>query len=248
MIKFSVDTSYVAERLDNLYWGMEEVIKPAAKTAIAKASFTILANQFNRDLATAAKANRKKYHHVYEWDKTGVIKDRLYELRRTSVTSGNLKISPYFLESNTIVPIPKVLATPGKTGKAVTAQHIFKDKAQVMELGRPTRPFTATGGRKALAFLATSRSKKITFIRVPQAIVINSPGGKATTGSFFKYLESWFGKQSKIDGAIKKSGMMKNLETQIDKTLSRDNRNDVTAVRATIIEVTNNYSKGVDRV
>lgn len=239
-----VNSAFVSQELSNVFSGIREVNSTRSKEAIAKAVFTIATEEFIKDINNQALKRPSSFHHIYEWGRVGSTKDKLFKIKRSATSGGNLKITPYFINSRTRVPIPKELRVAGKSGKFVTKEFIFREKAQVMELGKPTKPFSAKKQGKALAFLGNNG--KPFFIRYPRTTQIKNPGGKATTGSFFKAFEGWFRNPQKIQAAIAKSGYYKDLENSIAKTISRMPNNNISAVRSTVISVSNRYSKGVD--
>lgn len=241
-----VNSSFINKELNGVFSGMREVYGPRSKEAIAKAVFTISSQAFVKDLNAKALARPSSFHHIYEWGRVGSTKDKLFQIRRSAIAGGNLKVTPFFVKSKSKVPIPKALRTPGKTGKFVKKEFVFRDKAQVMELGRPTRPFSAKGPGKALAFLGNNG--KPLFIRYPRTAQILNPGGKRTTGSFFKAFEAWFRNPKKTELAVARSGYYKELEMGIAKTIERKPSNNIPAVRATILSVSTKYSKGVEIV
>jgi hypothetical protein len=240
-MKLAIDYSKVMSEVDKKVEGITEVAKPRNQEAIAKAVFTVAGKEFIRQTSIKAMGSPKAYHHIYEWNKTGVTKYKLFELNRTSVAGGNLKISTYFINSKSQVPIPKALTVPGRNGRFVSKRFVFKDKATVMESGKPVKPFSAKSGI-ALVFLG--KDKKPMFIRRPRKTRIVRPGGRYTTFAYTNHFSRWFENPTNINSAMRKSGMYKDLEIKIAKTLNKTGAGQVQVSQA-MQEVANKYSKGV---
>jgi len=151
--------------------------------------------------------NRLK--HVYEWDEAGQPDGRLWTLTKTK-SSGGIIIGYKFLNSNKIVPIDPVLAQPGKTGRSVTAQHIFKKKASVMESGKPVSIRPVRG--YAIVFHAPGYEIPIVF--TAGTVTVKRPGGRYAAGGFAKTFDTWFyaSHGSRARTAIRASGADKRAE------------------------------------
>ena len=117
--------------------GIKALDSTTVLTELANAVFTLSGKAFIKALNLEAKAKPKAYHHIYEWGKIGTEAGRLFFLYRQSNAEGVLSIKPGFVQSRTPVPISSELMMPGKTGKSVAAKTIFKNKANVMETGKP---------------------------------------------------------------------------------------------------------------
>lgn len=243
MMQFSINPNGVNDlfrELDNKFQGIASIQSESSKENFARASFTILSKEFIRRTSILANANPKVYHHVYEWGEVGKPTSKLFILKRASVSSSNLRISSSFLDSKKRAPIDKILQIPGKNGRIVTKSSIFKKKAEVMESGKSTRPFSAKNA-KALAFVENG---KISFIKRPNSRVIRYPGGKQAVGAFDRQFNRWFGNPKNIDTAINKSGMLVQIERGVAKVLNIKGagKNEVLRV---VKDVTNAHSMGV---
>lgn len=243
MMQFKVDknslnelTSELTGKLD----GIKSLTSSYAREQVAKASFTILSKEFIRRTSVLAKVNPQVYHHVYEWGGIGDADKKLFVLKRAGVTGGNLRISSHFLDSKKPVPIDPILRRPGKNGRIVTKSSVFKKKAEMMESGKPTKPFSAKTA-KALAFVQNGR---IAFIKRPNTRVIQYPGGKQTVGSFNRQFMRWFNNSSTLNNAIEKSGMMNKIEKAVAKSLDKKGAGSTSAINA-MKKVTDAYSMGV---
>ena len=240
MISIKIDQTKITKELRNKADGMLEFSSPRAQEAISKAVFTVVANDFIRKTNVRALAAQKAFHHIYEWDHIGQSKYKLFTINRAGITGGNLKFSYSFLPSKSPVPIPTRLKKPNKRGRFVNKQFIFKNKAEIMEVGNPTRPFSARG--KALVFL--DKNKNPVFVRKPDTVSIIRPGGRYTKGAFNNHFIKWFSNPSNINAAINKSGMLKSIETDMARALNRTGAGRAEALRA-IQDATAKYSKGV---
>ena len=219
--------------------GVTSIITPYNREQIAKAAFTIIGKEFVRQTNRYAAANKKSMHHVYEWNKAGNNSNRLFTLNRDYVQGGRLVVSTKFLESRASVPVSPQLRRAGKNGKSVKGGHVFKNKAYVMESGRPVH--IQAKGAKALAFPGKNG---IVFIPRGQSITVRNPGGKAVAGSFTRHTREWFKNPANTTGTLLSSGYLKKLEVEIARCL-RVNNSGAPNVATTIKKVSDQYSKGV---
>ena len=222
--------------IDNKVLGIQEIISTPSKNEIAKAVFTITTKKFLSDFSVEAARNPKKYHHMYEWDSVGDNKNKLFKVKRGSLGGGNLVIKLTFEKSKVQVPIPAELKAPGRTGKTVTKRSIFRDKAEVMESGRPVS-FTT---RQYIAFLSRN-DHKIHFLPPRTLVAISNPGGRLTTGSFDKYVVKWYSKN--VDSTLRTSGLFENIGKSVTKALNQKGAG-VTKARQAVKVVTDKYAQG----
>jgi len=164
------DILNIKEELDLKVGGIKELTNKVVLEEFSKAVFTVGAKAFVKAMNLEAKANPKKYHHLYEWNKAGMNTQRLFFLYNESFVGDTLTIRPGFIQSRTPVPIAPELLTPGKTGKIVAAKNVFKDKASVMENGTPII-------YRASKALPIASDGKINFIARGTLVRINNPGG-----------------------------------------------------------------------
>ena len=224
----------IESELDLKIGGIKELSSQAVLTALGDAIFTVGATAFKKALDLEAKANPKKYHHIYEWNKVGNKSASLYFLYKEYNTGHSLIIKPGFIQSRTQVPIARELLSPGKTGKTVAAKHIFRDKASIMETGKPiiyrvSKPTPIPDG-------GTLR-----FIAAGTLIQNYYPGGKEVKGSFSNYFKYWFG--SKINAIIDASGMSKAIDSELASILNKKGAGP-NEVRTAIINLLKQYSQG----
>jgi hypothetical protein len=213
--------------------GIKSLISPTVTEEIAKAAFTVTGKRFVRAVDSFATSNPKRMHHVYEWKMVGRPSARLFVLERESILNGTLAINVGFLQSKVPVPIPSELLSPGNTGKSVTSRTIFRDKASVMEAGKPVS-FTA---KKIITFLGTNGQ---TFVQPGTVINILNPGGVQVKDSFQKFMLDWY--QNNSESIMQSSGM---YETMVNNVAIELNKNKAGAkeVRAAVKNVASMYSE-----
>lgn len=225
------------EAMNDKVVGIEEIISSKSKTQIAKAVFTITSKRFILDFSKAAAASPKKYFHMFEWEEVGNPDQKLFKVKREKVANGNMMIRLDYSKSRKPVPIDPELLKSGKNGKSVTKRSIFANKAEVMESGRPVS-FTT---KQYIVFMS-SRTNKPVFLAPGTFVTIKSPGGQKTTGSFDKFAEAWYA--SKVDSAVRRSGMFKSMEKAIVKQMNQSNYS-APKVREVIRVITEQYAQGV---
>lgn len=118
-----------------------------------------------------ARVNPKALHHIYEWYKVGSPDARLYDIKYT-VSNLGLSFVPEMKQSTSI-----------KDGSSVP----FYNKAKIMEEGAPVtiKPTKAN-------VLVFEDGGETIFSK--GKVVVQSPGGTATTGSFQKVVDTFFNK------------------------------------------------------
>jgi hypothetical protein len=235
--KGSLDKMLVEAR--NKVGGVGSLRTPYNREQLAKAVFTIAGKEFIRQTNLLASSNKKSFHHVYEWGKTGSDRSRLFKLVRAGVRGGRLIISTEFKNSTKPSPIHPMLKVPGKTGRTVTSNHIFKKKAEVMENGKPVYIQA-----KNANFLTIPTSKGIVFVPRGKVVVVRNPGGKATTGAFTKHSREWFRNSVNINNALAISGFYSRLSKEIAKELNKKGGG-VPQVSTAIKRVSDGYSRGL---
>jgi hypothetical protein len=126
----------------NLY--ISDVLKDASR---------VMSRQFNQHMHAVAASAPQKYHHVYEWNKTGVPGAQLWVNQLKGFGRRRTKTFQ-FIPSKTTVPMPDI--PPSSTGKQLTKEYVFAAKAWVMEYGIPVAATTGT----VLIYLGKSASGK----------------------------------------------------------------------------------------
>lgn len=228
----------VLKELQSKLVGIKSITTSYNREQIAKAVFTLAGKEFLMRVNGAA-AGSSSLKHVYEWNSAGNKNKRLFRIIRASVRGGNLTVATKFLPSVSPVPIAEELKVPGNNGRIVTKRHVFKNKAQVMEDGKPLTITARTS--QALAIPTGSGPM---FIRKPRSVVIRNPGGKDAKNGYSQFFMSWWGNSANLNSVLDKSGMLVRMEKSIARELR--NRGPQTARISSIIKQTSlAYSKGV---
>lgn len=220
--------------------GVKSLRTPYNREQIAKAAFTIAGSEFIRQTNLLARGGDESLKHVYEWKKAGVKTARLFVLERTTVSGGFMTITSKFLKSRTFVPIHPQLKKAGRNGKSVTAKHVFREKASVMEAGKPVRIMA----KAAKAIAIPGRDGTPVFIRKPYYITVKNPGGVAAKGGFNKHMRTWFRNPVNVNLAIARTGFFNALERSIARELRIRGAGKERASMA-IKSVSDRYSKGL---
>ncbi len=234
----NLDILNIESELNLKLGGIKELSSPSVLQEIGNAVFTMSAKAFVKAMNIEAKANPKAYHHIYEWNKVGSTTARLFFITKASNSGGKVIVKPAFAKSKTPVPIAKELLQPGRTGRTVSSRYVFKDKATVMESGKPV-VFRA---RKNIPMAIDGEVK---FVAAGTVIKNLNPGGKEVKGSFEKFYDGWF--RTRVNDVIRRSGMIDAIDLEIAKILNKRNAGPA-QVRAGIISLLKQYSKGVEVV
>lgn len=139
-----------------------------------------LSQKFDAYMAAIAPTSPKQFHHVYDWNNIGNPKWQLW----TNVLRGrgNNRYASFEFRASTIpVPVHKGDKKPFRR------THRFIYKAMIMEYN-----IAVTVKRKRAKMLAfPGNNGKIVFTKGP--IVVENPGGEATTGAFTAAWTNWWG-------------------------------------------------------
>jgi len=214
--------------------GIKEISNTMSLQEISKAAFTITGKKFIRAVNTEAKFN-ESLKHMYEWNRAGINTDRLFTVTRDRIAGGNLIVGTKFLKSRKPVPIKKELRKSGKSGKSVTAKNIFKEKARVMEEGRPIRIVS----KKYLVF--PGREGNLVFLSKGKSVRIKNPGGKAAKNGYTKYFQMWYRKNSSV--AMSNSKIFDQIERSVSKALNNQSGG-VKEAREAVRIICAKYSEG----
>jgi len=232
MIHFKLDETKFQSEIKKITESLGSIPQAQNTNTIARAVGSIAAKEFIKNLNMQAKATPLQFHHLYEWGEVGKDSSRLIKAKR-NVSNGNATIELIFKPSKKKVPIAQALKTPGKTGKSVTRSSVFRNKAEFMESGKPSQPWTA---KRNIVFL---NGNQMIFRKKGTVFTIASPGGKATTNSLERYVKKW--ENGMAQGAIEKSKIFNKLEKNIAKTLSGSNPSS-SNIRSTIKSVCDTYN------
>lgn len=233
-VRLEIDTKQLVNSLDNLSVGLKELTSPTVLTEIARATFSITGERFMVDVNNYAKRNPKKMHHVYEWGGVGDSTKKLFVLKRDRILYGELIVSANFLPSRMPVPINPELLTPGRTGKSVSRQSIFRNKAEVMEIGNPVS-FEA---KRILAFMGNNG---IAFIAPGTQIKILHPGGVQTKNAFTQYMTDWYYSRGNV--VMDSSGYYDRLANDVSNALNLKGSS-VSNVRAAVRKISDTIDTG----
>jgi hypothetical protein len=138
-----------------------------------------------------ARVNPKALHHIYEWYKVGSPDARLYNINYT-VSNLGLSFVSTMKQSTSI-----------KDGSSVP----FYNKAKIMEEGTPV-----TIKPKKADVLVFEDGGETVFTK--GKVVIQSPGGTATTGSFERVVNTFFNKYF-TQAFLKTSGIQQYLSNPV---------------------------------
>lgn len=228
----------VFKELDNKVEGIAELTSLNTLNQVGKAVFTITSKRFLKDFQKEAILKPKKYFHTYEWNAVGDNSQKLFKIKRQSLSSGNIKIRIDFAKSKKPVPINSNLKRPvNQNMRSVTKRSVFRDKAEIIESGRPVT-FTT---KQAIVFFSENNNEMV-FLPKRTVVNITNPGGKQTTHAFTKFVEKWYA--TKVDSILNSSGLFQNLESAVAKSM--ENRGSgKNASKEAIRLVTEKYAQGV---
>lgn len=226
------------EMVNKKVLGIRQLESKPTLTEMAKVTFTLGTKSMMRNLSIVAKGDPQRYHHIYEWNAVGRNTQLLFFAQRERVFNGELIIQLVPLKSNKEVPIKKVLLSPGRSGKVVKRRSIFRNKAEVMESGRPVS-FTT---RRTIVF--ADKENKMVFVRPNRNIRILNPGGTRAAGALEEFAITWF--NANIHAVLRRSGIYKKLQTAVATSLN--NGMGPGQIQQVINSVTQSYSQNKTRV
>ncbi|QAX95790.1 hypothetical protein SEA_TRIBUTE_52 [Streptomyces phage Tribute] len=137
-----------------------------------------LSERFDTYMSVIAPASPGQFHHVYDWGRIGVPQAQLW--KNVLRGRGNDRYASFEFRAS-VLPVP----FPEGDKKPFRRKHRFIYKAMIMEYNMAVtiRPKRA----KILAFPVEDR---IIFTKGP--VVVQNPGGAATTGAFTAAWTSWW--------------------------------------------------------
>jgi len=229
---------YLFKELEKKTIGISELLTVNTRSQINKAVFTITTKKFLKDFSIESALNPKKYFHVFEWGDVGNSKEKLFVIKRQSISGPNMTIKVDFKKSKKPVPIPSSLQSKSnKKGRYVSKKSVFANKAEVMESGRPVTFNT----KQAIVFFSNS-DQNIHFVPARTVINIMNPGGRSTNHSFMKFVEKWYA--TKVDKTLQSSGLFENIEIAVTNSLENLGAGK-SASKEAIRLVTEKYAQGV---
>jgi hypothetical protein len=124
----------IANAIATVGWALSS---PRGQQNIQKTIERSVNRKFLPYVNAVARGNSKSMMHLYEWGQVGVTSGRLFDLSIPAASRGkaNFSMKVEFRPSKKLVPLTEAQATPGPSGKVVKKQHIFFNKAMVMEYG-----------------------------------------------------------------------------------------------------------------
>lgn len=189
-MRVSVDTKQFKKDMNNIVeysLGYLDGIK-AGKSVFFKNLGLNMKEVLEKYIDSNARVNPKALHHIYEWSKTGSPDARLYDINYT-VSNLGLSFTTNFKQSLSI-----------KDGSNVP----FYDKARIMEQGT-----SVVIKSNLLVFEEDGQT-----IFTKNSIVVDNPGGEATTGAFEKTIDSFFTKYF-TQAFLRSSGVAQYLENPV---------------------------------
>jgi len=236
MIQLEINQDNLIKQLQGKLSGLEQILKPESLQEISRAVFTITGERFVLAADSYARSNKKAMHHVYEWGRIGSPEGRLFVINLLSSMGGSIDIGYEFLQSKLPVPIDPALKIAGPTGKAVTKESIFRNKAEVMESGKPVQ-FVA---KNVLAFMGNNG---VAFIAKGTPVNILNPGGLRTKNAFHTFMVDWYVANAGL--IMDSSGFYEKIVNDVALALSKDNAGaDSTVVQQAIAKASQSASLG----
>ena len=202
-----IKQSMVAQISAAVYYQAKVLEKLEDSESFKRQFRTVIFNQIEKEFGqyidAKARTSPKSLHHVYEWKKIGQPEARLFKLNQLEGQGISFKISTELLPSTSFVP----------TGKG-RHRHVFSNKAEVMEAGKPV-------------IISPKYSERLVFeidgntVYMPKgaSVTVNRPGGPGATNQFYLATNQYF-KSNMVNLAIKNSGFQRLFTTSLKKAMS----------------------------
>ncbi len=202
-----IKQSMVAQISAAVYYQAKVLEKLEDSESFKRQFRTVIFNQIEKEFGqyidAKARTSPKSLHHVYEWKKIGQPEARLFKLNQLEGQGISFKISTELLPSTSFVP----------TGKG-RHRHVFSNKAEVMESGKPV-------------IISPKYSERLVFeidgntIYMPKgaSVTVNRPGGPGSTNQFYLATNQYF-KSNMVNLAIKNSGFQRLFTASLKKAMS----------------------------
>jgi hypothetical protein len=193
MIKMSINSTQFRKDMKNIVeysFGFVDGVK-AGKQLFFRNLGVNVKEILEKYIDSNARVNPQALHHVYEWYQTGNKNARLFDVTYT-ISNLGLSFFTNFKQSQTV-----------KDGSNVP----FYNKAKIMEEGTPViiRP------RNSDVLVFNDNGEEV-FSKAP--IRVENPGGRATSGSFEKIIDTFF-QMYFTQAFLRSSGMADYLENPI---------------------------------
>ena len=187
----------------NVLAGLES--NASFKRLFKKTIFNSIDLEFGQYLDAKARVKPKSLHHVYEWNKTGNPKARLFNLKQLDAPGLSFRIDTEFKLSKSAVP---------NKDKKQKKKYIFAEKASVMEAGMPIIIKPKSADR-----LVFEHDGITVFMPKGASVTVKSPGGRASTNQF-QLAYSQFFSGNLVNIAIKNSGFQNLFNSGMTKALA----------------------------
>lgn len=199
--KGGLDDGGTVAKIAAVIYYQSSVISEISKSSKLKTKYVdLLFNQIGKDLGAyidmQARSKPKELHHVYEWKRVGVPISRLFKINKTNSDGYGLTFGLELRQSKTSVP------------NAYGKKYIFKNKAFVMESGKPV-----TISPRQAERLVFEIGGKVIFMGIGRSVRVAKPGGKMVAGSVVKHYKK-FVSGGMLKASMDKSGadkMMRNI-------------------------------------
>lgn len=181
---------------------ISEVIKSnSLKSKYVNAMFDQINKDFGQYIDMQARNKPKELHHVYEWGRVGTPISRLFKIKKVSSDDFNLTFGIEMRQSRTSVP------------NKFSKKYVFKNKAFVMESGRPVTITPRQSNR-----LVFEINGEVIFMKPGKSVKVKSPGGPMARGSLERHYKK-FVSGGLLQSSIEKSGATKMVKSVIFKAM-----------------------------
>ncbi len=172
------------------------------QNSFRKTIFTQIEKDFGLYVDAKARTAPETLHHVYEWKRSGDPSARLFDLKIKSADGLSFSIGSSFRLSKTAVP------------SNFGSRHVFKNKAVVMEAGKPV----VISPVKAERLVFEIRGSTV-FMPKGESVTVRKPGGGKATGRY-QIAHAQFFTGQLVNLSIKKSGFQRLFNQKMTTALS----------------------------
>lgn len=169
---------------------------------IAKSGANIVDKYFGLWLDNQARRDPERFHHLYEWNKTGNKNARLFECE---ISNSSSPVINFYLKES---------VEPNDNG------HVFSNKATVMESGESVTIEPVDS--EVLAFEIEGE-----MVFTPNEITVENPGGKETNGAFVGAFYNFMSHEAEksLSSMGFSNTILNTIKNNSDRTLSLMNNN-----------------------
>lgn len=164
--------------------------------------FKQIMKDFGEYVDSIARVRPKSLHHVYEWGRAGDASARLYKLKSYDGEGASFKVGYEFTLSKSLVP-----------GRLSKRRHVFSNKAEVMESGRPL----VISPRYSQRLVFENNGNKV-FMPKGKSVLVKSPGGKSVKNEFTSTYRKFF-MGPLVQLSVKKSGFVNMFNLGMTKAM-----------------------------